>query len=189
MLGLIIGLTSCKKENKNEIQNTNNLTVDATSYTLTKGVYIDYENTILYGNTNTHYNYEFLTTDGSFVINSANELDDVKGKIAIYVDLYSSGIGSFKAGIFNFVDDSNDGTLTAAQLKTKYENKNVFKEGFIVTGTVADASLGNNTEIGVKSGTVTIEGTKPNFKVIYNLILKDNKTVKGSYTGSFIMVN
>ena len=72
MLALIVGFTSCSKDDENEVQTSNALLVDATTYTLAKGAYIDYPNTMLYGTTNTHYNYEFLTTDGSIVVNSAN---------------------------------------------------------------------------------------------------------------------
>lgn len=185
MLALIVGFTSCSKDDENEVQTSNALVVDATTYTLAKGAYIDYQNTILYGTTNTHYNYEFLTTDGIFVVNSANELEDVKGKIAVYVDLYSAGATSFKAGTYTFVSGANVATLTDAQLKTKYENKNVCQYGFVVIGTIANASLGNVTEIDVKSGSVTIEGTRPNFKIIYDLELENNKTVKASYSGAF----
>ena len=188
MLALIVGFTSCSKDDENEVQTSNALVVDATTYTLAKGAYVDYQNTILYGTTNTHYNYEFLTTDGIFVVNSANELEDIKGKIAIFVDLYSAGATSFKAGTYTFVSGANDGTLTDAQLKTKYENKNVCQYGFVVIGTIANASLGNVTEIDVKSGSVTIEGTKPNFKIIYDLVLENNKTVKGSYSGAFALM-
>ena len=188
MLALIVGFTSCSKDDENEVQTSNALVVDATTYTLAKGAYIDYQNTILYGTTNTHYNYEFLTTDGIFVVNSANELEDVKGKIAVYVDLYSAGATSFKAGTYTFVSGANDATLTDAQLKTKYENKNVCQYGFVVIGTIANASLGNVTEIDVKSGSVTIEGIKPNFKIIYDLVLENNKTVKGSYSGAFALM-
>ena len=189
MLALIVGFTSCSKDDKDEVQTSNALVVDATTYSLAKGAYIDYSNTMLYGSTNTHYNYEFLTTDGSFVVNSANELEDIKGKIAVYVDLYSAGAASFKAGTYTFINGANDGTLTDAQLKTKYENKNVCQYGSLLLGTIANASLGNATEIDVKSGSVVIEGTKPNFKIIYDLVLVDNKTVKGSYSGAFTLVD
>ena len=189
MLALIVGFTSCSKDDENEVQISNAVVVDATTYSLAKGAYVDYQNTILYGTTNTHYNYEFFTTDGSFVVNSANELEDVKGKIAIYVDLYSAGATSFKAGTYTFVSGANDGTLTDAQLKTKYENKNVCQYGAVVLGTIANASLGNAVEIDVKSGSVVIEGAKPNFKIIYDLVLVDNKTVKGSYSGAFTLVD
>ena len=189
MLALIVGFTSCSKDDENEVQTSNALVVDATTYSLAKGAYLDYQNTILYGTTNTHYNYEFFTTDGVFVVNSANELEDVKGKIAIYVDLYSAGATFFKAGTYTFVSGANDGTLTDAQLKTKYENKNVCQYGAVVLGTIANASLGNAIEIDVKSGSVVIEGTKPNFKIIYDLVLVDNKTVKGSYSGAFTLVD
>lgn len=189
MLALIFGFTSCSKDDETEVQTSNALVVDATTYTLAKVAYVDYPNTILYGTTNTHYNYEFLTTDGSFVVNSANELEDIKGKIAIYVDLYSAGATSFKAGTYTFVSGANDGTLTNAQLKAKYENKNVCQYGTVLLGTIANATLGNATEIDVKSGSIVIEGTKPNFKIIYDLVLENNKTVKGSYSGVFTLVD
>ena len=189
LLALIVGFTSCSKDDENEVQTSNALLVDATTYTLAKGAYIDYPNTMLYGTTNTHYNYEFLTTDGSFVVNSANELEDIKGKVAIFVDLYSAGATSFKAGTYTFVSGANDGTLTNAQLKTKYENKSVCQYGTVLLGTIANASLGNAVEIDIKSGSVTIEGTKPNFKIIYDLVLVDNKTVKGSYSGAFALIS
>ena len=57
MLALIVGFTSCSKDDENEVQTSNALVVDATTYSLAKGAYLDYQNTILYGTTNTHYNY------------------------------------------------------------------------------------------------------------------------------------
>lgn len=188
MLGLVIGLNSCKKEDKVEATVTTNLTIDATAYTLAKGAYLDYGNINLFGNTATHYSNEFYTTDGTFTISALNELDDVKGKIALYCDLYSAGIGTFKSTTYTYVSDANDASLTATQLKTKYENKNVMLDGFVVTGTVANASLINAIPVDVKSGSVTIEGTKPNFKIIYDLVLVDNKIIKGTYTGSFALI-
>ena len=189
MLSVIAGFISCSKDDPIEVEVSNNVVVDATTYTLAKGAYVNYGNDILYGSTPTHFNTEFFTTDGVFKLSTANELEDITGKIAIYVDLYSAGIGSLKADTYTFVSDANDASLTAAQLKTKYENKNVCLYGAIVTGPNATTSLGNNgIDIDVKSGTVTIEGTKPDFKIIYDLVLENNKTVKGSYSSSFALI-
>lgn len=189
LLTIVIGFTSCSKKDDPEVQVTNTITVDATTYSLAKGAYIDFGNVSLYGTTPTHYSNEFYTTDGTFKVGSANNLEDITGKIAVYIDLYSSGIGSFKAGSYTYVSDSNDSSLTAAQLKTKYENKNVCSFGFIVTGPNSNTSLAiNGVDIEVKSGSVTVEGTKPNFKIIYDLVLENNKTVKGSYSGTFALI-
>ena len=57
MLALILGFTSCSKDDKDEVQTSNALVVDATTYSLAKGAYMDYSNTMLYGSTNTHNNY------------------------------------------------------------------------------------------------------------------------------------
>jgi hypothetical protein len=40
-------------------------------------------------------------------------------------------------------------------------------------------------EIDVKSGSVTVSGTKPNYTLTYDLVLENNNTVKGSYSGNF----
>jgi hypothetical protein len=40
-------------------------------------------------------------------------------------------------------------------------------------------------EIDIKSGTAVVSGTKPNYTITYDLVLVNNKTVKGSYNGTF----
>jgi hypothetical protein len=59
--------------------------------------------------------------------------------------------------------------------------------GTLYTNTNANMSIDDNStqEIDIKSGTAVVSGTKPNYTITYDLVLVNNKTVKGSYNGTF----
>lgn len=83
---------------------------DTTTYSLTKVTYVNY---ILYGSEPTHFNNNFFTSNGVIKLSTANELEDITGKIAIYVDLYSAGIILFKGGTITYIGYANNVRLTA----------------------------------------------------------------------------
>jgi len=180
LLAIVVGFTSCETGSDNTPDNI--VEYNSSKYTISKGTFVDNGTSNYYG---THYDFDFYATDGTFIYNSAAEVIDVKAKIAIYAYMSSFGTSSFKTGTYTFIDDSNDSNLTAAQLKSKYENKSLFYEAGIVTGADMNTSLANVKQILVTSGAIKVEGTKPNYTLTYDLVLEGGKTVKGSYFGTF----
>lgn len=181
----LLNLFSCKKDNSNSTLTNNNVAYNNLEYKITKRIFINYGASCYYGNTNTHFNYDFFTTDGTFISDTNGNLLDVKGGIVVYAYLESFAKDSFKTGIYNYVDSSNDAELNDSQLKTKYENKSFIMDAYVITGKNASESLSTGKQISVKSGTITVAGVQPNFTIIYDLVLQNNKTVKGSYYGQF----
>lgn len=190
ILALAISITSCKKDNQTQIDNRNVIEYNGARSTLKAGALIDFGPYSYYGTTDTHLNYDFYTTDGAIIANAAGEIDDIKGKIAVWVWLESPGATTaFKTGTYTFIDGSNDATLTDAQLKAKYENKQFLVGGSVYINTNVDTSIDDNAtqEIDIKSGSVTISGTKPNFIITYDLVMQNDKTLKGSYSKGFLV--
>jgi hypothetical protein len=185
-----VTLFSCKKDKNENPEKTSILTYNSINYNLAEGVIIDYGADSFYGTSNTHINYDFYITDGKIEYDAAGDLSDIKGRIAIFAELYSAGTtGGFKIGTFNFIDDSNDASLTPAQTRTKYENKSFFTDGALLVGTDnVNSSLENATQIDIKSGSVTVTGTNNNYSVDFDLVLTNNKAVKGSYNKNFKLV-
>ncbi|MBD3748457.1 MAG: hypothetical protein IE931_03080 [Sphingobacteriales bacterium] len=180
-------LSACKKDKSAAATSSNSLSYDGNTYELASGLFVDYGTDNYYGTTPTHTNYDFYTTDGRFIFDANGAPTDLTGKIAVYAYLESpDGNGNFKEGTYTFIDTSNDGSLSDAQLKAKYENKYFFADGSVIMGNGdINASLSNAEEIFISSGTIKISGVKPNFKIEYDLILENNKTLKGSYNGEF----
>jgi hypothetical protein len=180
-----LGVLSCNKEDSNLSLANSKVKYDEIEYSLTNGIYIDYGSYNYYGTADTHHNYDFYTTNGTFVADDKGQLIDIKGDIVIYAYMESFGSNTFKEGTFNYIDVSEDTNLTDAQRKTKYENKSFFIDASVITGKNSNGSLSSGKEVLVKAGTITIKGIKPNFTITYDLELVNNKTVKGSYTGLF----
>jgi hypothetical protein len=153
---------------------------------LVSGAYIDFGTYNYYGTTPTPLNYDFFATDGNLVV-SNGELTDIKGKMTVYVYLESFGITSFNTGTYTYLSGEGDGALTNTQLTTKYQNKSFMAAGAVYISSDINASIDatSTQEIDVKSGSVTVSGTKPNYTLTYDLVLENNNTVKGSYSGNF----
>ncbi len=177
--------STCKKDDSSSISVNNIVEYDNNKYKLENGIYINYGSFNYFGNNATHYNFDFYTTDGYFISDSNGKLTDVKGNIAIYAILESYGSNSFKEGTFIYIDNANNSNLNDAQLKTKYENKSFFTEASVIIGKNMNSSLSSGKEVSVKSGIITIEGSIPNFNIIYDLVLENNKTIKGSFKNTF----
>jgi hypothetical protein len=188
MLAIIVGFTACSKDDPTEVDTTNTIQYDGTTSTLKTGALVDFGASPYYGSANTHLNYDFYVTDGAIIANSAGELDDIKGKIGVWVWLESPGATSaFKTGTYNFIDGSNDSSLSDAQLRTKYENKFFIAGSSLYINTNVNTSFDDTAtqEIEIKSGSVTVSGTKPNYTITYDLVMENNKTIKGNYSAGF----
>lgn len=182
---LLMAFGSCKKDKPASVPNQTNY--DGTTYNMKAGLTIDYGTSSYFGSSDTHTNYDFYITDGSFTFSNNGQPQDIIGKIGVYFSLESpDGTGNFKNGTYTYVDTDNDATLTDQQLQAKYENKYFMYDGSILVGNGdINSSLQNGQEIYVQSGTVVVSGTKPNYKVDFDLLLQNNKTIKGSYSGEF----
>jgi hypothetical protein len=176
---------SCKKDDP-EPEVKNQVEYNGTKSTLVSGAYIDFGTYNYYGTTPTHLNYDFFATDGNLVV-SNGELTDIKGKMTVYVYLESFGTTSFNTGTYTYLSGEGDGALTNTQLTTKYQNKSFMAAGAVYISSDINASIDatSTQEIDVKSGSVTVSGTKPNYTLTYDLVLENNNTVKGSYSGNF----
>ena len=181
----LLSLFSCEKDNSNSTITNNNVAYNNLDYKITKGIFIDYGASCYYGTTNTHFNYDFFITDGDFISDSNKNLMDVKGNIVVYAYLESFGKDKFKEGTYTYIDSSNDNDLNDTQLRSKYENKSFVMDAYVIIGENISQSLSAHKPILVKSGTITLAGIQPNFTITYDLILLNNKTVKGSYKGQF----
>jgi hypothetical protein len=182
LLAIVVSIASCKPERNDPPENT--IEYNSTIYNITNGAFIDHGSSNYYGTADTHYDNDFYITDGAFVYNNTGEITDANGKIVIAAYLSSYGTSSFKTGTYTFIDDANDSSLTDAQTKSKYENKYFFTEA-IVAISDNNSSLVNANPIFVTSGTIIVEGTKPNYTLKYDLILDNGNTVKGMYNGTF----
>jgi len=188
-LMLCLTFFACKKDKNETPVATSIVAYNNANFTLAEGAIFDYGASAVYGSINTHINYDFYLTDGKIEYSTTGEISDIKGKIAVYAELFSAGItGGFKTGTYNYIDETGDANLTAAQLKTKYENKQFFSYGFIVVGNDnINTSLGNAAEIEVKSGTIKVNGVSPNYSLEFDLLLTNDKTFKGTYNGKFTL--
>jgi hypothetical protein len=188
-LMLCLTFFACKKDKNETPVATSIVAYNNANFTLAEGAIFDYGASAVYGSINTHINYDFYLTDGKIEYSTTGEISDIKGKIAVYAELFSGGItGGFKTGTYNYIDETGDANLTAAQLKTKYENKQFFSYGFIVVGNDnINTSLGNAAEIEVKSGTIKVNGVSPNYSLEFDLLLTNDKTFKGTYNGKFTL--
>ena len=182
----LLGLLSCEKNYLNSTVTNNNIAYNNLNYKITRGIFIDYGASCYYGNTNTHFNYDFFSTDGAFISDTNGNLTDVKGSIVVYAYLESFGKESFNTGTFTFIDSSKDSELNDTQLKTKYENKSFIMDAYVITGENVSQSLSSGKQVLVKSGTINLTGAQPNFTITYDLVLLNNKTVKGSFKGQFL---
>lgn len=184
MLAIVVSVTSCKPK-KNDAPPEDTIEYNSTNYTIANGAFVDLGSSIYYGTVDSHYDSDFFITDGTFIYDTNGEITDANGKIIVAAYLSSFGTASFKTGTYTFIDSTNDSSLTDAQIKSKYENKYFFTEAIVAIGDNSSSSLANADPIFATSGTIKVEGTKPNYTLIYDLILEDGKTVRGSYSGTY----
>lgn len=136
----------------------------------------------------THYNYNFLLTDGTPVFEGEEVVSMDDGKIIITAVLLSPGTSGFKTGEFEFIDwtDLDDvDDLSEEELKELYKDKFFSPLAFIITDSDEDQNWEEETGQLVTGGTFKVTGTAPNFTTEYDLTLENNKTAKGKFSGVF----
>jgi len=184
-LALTFAATSCslfeKKDDpkpaKSEVE------YNGSNYNLDQGLIVDLGAANLYGNDDTHYDYDFYVSDGD-IEDNGDEVEEIQGSFGIFTECYSLGDSEFKTGTFTFVDASNDGSLSDSQRQTKYKNKSVFASSVYIDAN-GNGILSDEVPIRANGGTVKVSGSSPNFTIEYDLTLANGKTLKGRRTGSF----
>jgi hypothetical protein len=186
VLLLALSTTSCflfdKEDPKPNI--TNEVEYNASKYKMEEGVIVDYGSFTLFGQNDTHTNYDFYVSDGDIEYDNDN-VEEIEGKLAIWAELVAPDASDFKTGTFNFIDNDNDGSLNNAQKEAKYKDKFVFPSAKVYIDTNGNGILSDDTPMQTTSGTIKVSGSQPNYKIEYNLTLTNGKTVKGDFSGSF----
>jgi hypothetical protein len=149
-----------------------------------EGVILDYGSFTLYGQNDTHTNYDFYVSDGDIEYGN-DDVEEIEGSLAIWAELVAPDASDFKTGTFNFVDNDNDGSLNNAQKEAKYKDKFVFPSAKVYIDTNGNGILSDDTPMQTTSGTIKVSGSQPNYTIEYNLTLANGKTVKGKFAGSF----
>ena len=184
-LALTFASTSCnlfeKKDDPEPVKNE--VEYNGTNYNLDQGLIVDYGAESLYGDDDTHYDYDFYVSDGD-IENNGDEVEEIQGSFAVFTECYSFGDAGFKTGTFTYVDSSNDGSLSDNQLETKYKNKSVFGSAVYID-TNGNGILSDESPIRATGGTVKVSGSSPDYTIEYDLTLANGKTLKGRRTGSF----
>lgn len=169
---LTASLSSCK-EYDTEIAPapaaviTNSVELNGKAYNFVDGLIFDYGPFFL-GSRYTHYNYDIAIVDAEINLND-EEYDYTKASAVLWVDLFSPGTTGFKTGTFHFIDKAS---MTESNTATKY----FFNFAFF------GASEGNGyTYLEATGGSIKVSGTANNYTLVYDLILSNGKSLKGSF--------
>jgi hypothetical protein len=177
---LTFSLLSCSGDNDDQ-NNSNNLTIDGTTYTVVNAVAVD---NYRFGS-DTHAEYDFFLTDGTITINAepasyfAPSISD--GSFSIAVDMMSNN-PEFAPGTYVY---------DLIGLSPPQPNYNFFYNLGIGLDTNGNGVIG---EIGepyytATSGTVEITGTAPNFNLDIDVTLSNGQNFRYYYNGGFTYYN
>lgn len=157
---LSVSIVACSKDDENEpdIDVENILEYNGQSYNLNYGGLgkTDYDGT--------YSNYQFHV----FQLNEGRDIVP----IYLFLDLYSPN-EEFKGGTFEFAGEETD-----------VEGKAFIGNGFLIKNMTVSEE--NAEEVAyVVGGTVKVSGSGNNFELAFDLQTNNDKTIKGSYGGSF----
>jgi hypothetical protein len=184
LLSLTILFASCEK-NETASLDASTLEYNGQKHNLSAGGVIDSQDKAMFGSTATHKNYDFYTTDGEFVLNTAGEFLNIKCSVVAFAELNSPNGVEFQTGVFQYLDSNDDYKLSEQELKSKYEGKFFFNYSYIIAETKNNALINFSEKIDVNSGFIKVSGTKPNYQIEYNLVLENGKTASGKYSKGF----
>ena len=161
---LSVSIVACSKDDENEpdIDVENILEYNGQSYNLNYGGLgkTDYDGT--------YSNYQFHV----FQLNEGRDIVP----IYLFLDLYSPN-EEFKGGTFEFAGEETD-----------VEGKAFIGNGFLIKNMTVSEE--NAEEVAyVVGGTVKVSGSGNNFELAFDLQTNNDKTIKGSYGGSFESVD
>lgn len=192
----LLSFSACSDDDDDSNPNGNNppasssISFDGKSYNMKSGLVIDYGATsIEVFAPETHYNYDFIVTDGpiNFVQDSVNGdfyLPGSNSTISVNIELLSPDTSNFKSGTFNFIDEDS---VSVASASGKY----FFSYGEVELDNdgVVDGDF-DGPEFDVVGGFVVVSGTSAsNYSINYNLQVEGGRTLTGTYSGSFIYEN
>jgi hypothetical protein len=122
-----------------------------------------------YGNVNSHYNYDFILTDGSVEDVLLGDFENIT--FGIGMTLYSSGT-SFEEGTFEYRDAQNN-------------------RGFDYFRSISYVEFldGEPNELFATGGTVTVSGTSESYTLELDLEMENGKEIRGTFTGSFDVID
>jgi len=184
--------TSCDLFNKDKEDPkpaTNEITYNSTKYTLDESLMIKYGSFSVYGDEDTHVNNDFYIANGNIDYNnSTGNVEEINGNLAIHAELASPGATEFKTGTFNYIDGSNDNSLSEAQLEAKYKNKPFFEAGIYID-TNGNGLMSDETPVKANGGTIKVSGSNNTYTLDFDLTLTNGKTLKGRNASTFSAIN
>jgi hypothetical protein len=194
LLILLFGFLAVSCTNDDEANtkpaSSGNIEFDGTKYSMKNGFFQDNGPVNIYGEDETHYNYNFFLTDGIPSFDNTGKIKNIEnGKIVMFTSLISPGKTEFKTGTFGYASFMDDMDLEEEELEEKYKNKSFFPMAFVILDTDNDKNWEEEDEIEVSGGTIKISGTAPKYTTEYNLNLKNGKTLKGGYTGTYTKID
>lgn len=191
---LLIGTFSCDKDDEKDPTPVDefNTEYDNKKYNIKYGfvddggsvdVFFDDEAT-----EKTHYNYNFILTDGT----PEFENDDVSalenGKILITAGLLSPGTNGFQTGEFELIDLNDWMEMEEEEILETYKDKHFSPLAIIITDSDGDQNWEEETGQVATEGSFKVSGSAPNYTTEYDLTMEDGSKLKGKFTGSFTMV-
>lgn len=144
---------------------TNAVSYNSKNYDIDNGTIIDW------GFWENHYNYDVFLTDG--IMDFENETAP-GATFVIYAELWSPGTEDFSTGTFTFDDSGN----TAG--KRFFENLTV-----VIDSNNSGELDEEDDELTAKAGTFKISGSGTRYSVEMDVMLSNNKAIKGTYSGTF----
>jgi len=165
-----ISIFSCSKD-KDEVEPIidakNELSYNGQTYPLNYGAIDDYEYD------GSHTNYEF------HLFKIVSETDPVV-PIYLFLDLFSPNEGGFKGGTFHYIDTDNG--------EVNLDGKYYFDDGYFARNVNIETDAVEEF-VYIKSGTVKVSGSGSEYKLAFDLVMDNGKSIKGSYGGTFEPLN
>ena len=134
-----------------------------------------------------HYNYDITLTDGSFFPISYFVGDFLytywaagSDEAEIYAELFAAG-ATFQPGTFTYAPP------TSGPGSPLRPGQNYFEEAYVGVDLNGDKEIGENEELQVTGGTLTVAGSPPNLSVSFDVQLTNGLRAQGAYSGEFFM--
>ena len=182
---IIIVLTCCSDDQTEQASNDNTLVYGEQSYPMDAGMFrID-------GGTENHYHVDIATTDGSITptyVNVGNLVIPIwrplGEKVEFWAEMYSAGTTSFTTGTFEF------STTTEQEVDDpSLKDISFFNEAYVGFDADGDNVVREEEEIMVSGGTITVKGSYPDYEILFDLQLENGRSVTGSYSGEFTVID
>ena len=172
MFFLLVGCG--KDESPEDPPLVNELIINSDTYALNSSVGIITD----YGPDGTHYNYDFVITDGTVIADGSDwDIEEDSYTLVIYMELYSLGLDEFKEGTFVYSETNEN---------------NYFRNIEVEIDTNGDGKLddddNNDSTENVTEGSVIVTGSDKDYTLEFNLKY-GNDTVTGRFSSSDFLLN